>query len=177
MSQRKKTGFWTCFVFVVINPIQGCGAGAHIILDGWSQNQKVLDGRAGNWKLGSGSTALVCGASTRCTNYTMVFTLQTKSFWSQSQKHLRVWAGAKTFWCTGLETEPETWVQAESSSRGLPSSWPYVAIYPDTCNSIRTWLLYMIIFTIHQDFSNKALGPPWEPPAEAFTRYHGHDIA
>jgi len=42
---------------------QGYGAGAKAILDGWSQSQKLLDGGVEAWKLGSGSTALVCGAS------------------------------------------------------------------------------------------------------------------
>ena len=40
---------------------QICGAG--VVLDDWSWSQKLLDGGAGAWNLGSGSTEIVCGAS------------------------------------------------------------------------------------------------------------------
>jgi len=42
---------------------EGCGAGAQAILDGWSRCQKILDGGAGAWNLGSHSTVIVCAAS------------------------------------------------------------------------------------------------------------------
>ena len=42
---------------------QGCEAGVEAILDGWSRSQKVLDGGAEAWNLGSGSTEIVCGRS------------------------------------------------------------------------------------------------------------------
>jgi len=38
---------------------QGCEAGAQAILDGWSRSQKVLDGGAGAWNLGSGSADIL----------------------------------------------------------------------------------------------------------------------
>jgi len=45
------------------NNIQGNGAGAQAILDGWNRSQIFLNGRAGVWYLGSGSTHIVCVAS------------------------------------------------------------------------------------------------------------------
>jgi len=71
-------------------------------------SQKLLDGGAGAWNLGSGSTDIVCG----CTNIKMVLSV----FNGPS----RSGSGAKNF--RSLEPEPEIWV---------PASQPWLEHAPD----------------------------------------------
>jgi len=52
---------------------QGCKAGAEAILDGWIRSQKLLDGGAEAWNLGSRSTDTVCGTSELCKKYNFSF--------------------------------------------------------------------------------------------------------
>ena len=48
---------------------QGCGARTQANVDGWSRNQKLLDGGADAWNLGPGSTDIVYGESELYKNY------------------------------------------------------------------------------------------------------------
>ena len=43
--------------------MQGCGAGAQPILDGWIWSQNFLEGGTGAWNFGSSSSCIDCEAS------------------------------------------------------------------------------------------------------------------
>jgi len=48
--------FKPIFIFHTMCYNQGCGVRVQAILDDWSHNQKISDGGAGSWNLGSHST-------------------------------------------------------------------------------------------------------------------------
>jgi len=48
---------------VVWSRAVACGDGAQAVLDDWSRTQKLINGGARDWYLGSGSTDIVCGES------------------------------------------------------------------------------------------------------------------
>ena len=78
----------------------------------WSRSQNFLNGGIGAWKLSSGSTEMVCGASALYKWYRLFLLFWTKLFWSQ--KLLDVGAGAEIFRCPELEPEilvpaPQPW--------------------------------------------------------------------
>jgi len=76
---------------------QGCGAGAQAILDGWSRNQKHLDGGAGAWNLSS-----VCEL---CKQYNVFFLFFGPNCSGSGAKNLKM-----------LEPEPKK-LDAQSWSR------------------------------------------------------------